>query len=351
MAPSCCTACDVKVTRASKALHCQGCEQWTHARCTGVPDKLYDLLLELEIPNLPYICKLCLPMVSSVRTLPASQMTSETARKIQQNASHGTPEIDILDAPVSASTPDHSPEASLVDPNEKTDTTVIETTKPQNKTYAEAIQTQVAVKQKPLRRAKRNPNAPLPVQDLTNRVQQLEKIVRASLSEPPTTLNKPTAYQGPNRNRCIIVMKATESTKDNPAARMLDDQAFLQNMVSTLFDNGEDGINVLCAYRLGKKADDPLTNPRPMKVVLKSEEEARRVFSRSHRLRGCSYRILRDLSPEDRIKMRNAVHELKERKERGENNLHIVDFQVVVRRPRVAWHPVTIQPRADVPQL
>ena len=95
-------------------------------------------------------------------------------------------------------------------------------------------------------------------------------------------------------------------------------------------------------------ASEPWTQilpPRPLKVVLKSEEERRRVFSRVHRLKGECYRVLRDLSPEDRIRMREAVNELKDRRSKGETNLHIVDFRVVMRRPRVVWQPVIIFPK------
>ena len=115
-------------------------------------------------------------------------------------------------------------------------------------------------------------------------------------------------------------------------------------MVAKLFDQDEGGVSVISAFRMGRRSDDPSVSPRPLKVVLDSSVTCRRVFSRVHRLKGESYRVLRDLSPEDRVRMRQAVQELKERKHNGENNLHIVDFRVVVRRPRVVWHPVVLLP-------
>ena len=139
-------------------------------------------------------------------------------------------------------------------------------------------------------------------------------------------------------------MHAPEPTKDSAAKRILEDQRFLQNIFAKLFDPDEEGLNAISAFRLGRKSKDPSASPRPLKVVLDLSEACRRVFSRVHRLKGESYRVLRDLSPEDRVRMRQAVQELKERKLNGESNLCIVDFRVVVRRPRVVWRPVVLLP-------
>lgn len=86
------------------------------------------------------------------------------------------------------------------------------------------------------------------------------------------------------------------------------------------------------------------SNPRPLKVVLESENERTRILSRTNRLKGESYYIVRDLSPEDRMKMRTAVTELKRRKQLGEQNLRIVDFQVVSRTPKARWKPILLVP-------
>ena len=86
------------------------------------------------------------------------------------------------------------------------------------------------------------------------------------------------------------------------------------------------------------------TRPRPLKVVLQDDIERLRVLKRTYRLKGEPFRELRDLSPEDRIKMRNAVEELKSRRAKGETNLHIMDFQVIRRVHRVHWEPVVLLP-------
>ena len=168
-------------------------------------------------------------------------------------------------------------------------------------------------------------------------------------SQYPSVPQRPTSEPAnASRERCLIIMNAPESDREPPPERILHDQLFLEQMVSKLFDDGEDGINVISAFRLGKRSVGVDSVPRPLKVVLKSEQEARRVFARVHRLKGEQFRVLRDLCPEDRIRMREAVRELKERRDNGESNLHIVDFQVVVRRPRVVWHPILISPKTPL---
>ena len=174
------------------------------------------------------------------------------------------------------------------------------------------------------------------------KVSALEELVKNKAQDDHPVLAQPPQQ---NRKRCLIIMNAPESNKQVNTERILDDQEVLQNLMWKLFDAGDEAITVVTAFRLGKKADDPTTQPRPLKVVLASEEECQRVFSRCHRLKGDSLRVFRDLCPEDRVRMRMACQELKQRLHNGEQNLHIVDFQVVMRRPRVVWEPITIHPR------
>ena len=354
-----CTDCRVKVTQASKALQCHKCGRWTHTRCLDVPDTLYEQLKSLSLPCLPYVCKSCLPKLGLLCDPTASpHATPVTVKKRDhRNRRNQSPASDVADTssvntdqevlnvtciPVSASTPTPSPDNTLVDPTPSNDIPP--------KTYADAVTTRSSRKKTSTKQATKSlkHDVPPPVQDIADRVRHLEEIIT---KHPPlgTATSSSSSSQRPNRDRCLIIIRAPESTKESPAERMLDDQNFLQAMVSTLFDDAEDGINVVSAFRLGKKHGDPLSNPRPLKVVLKDSEEARRVFTRTSRLKGLDYRVLRDLCPEDRLRMRDAVQELKQRRSLGETNLQIVDFQVVVRRPRVVWHPVAILPRACLP--
>jgi hypothetical protein len=131
------------------------------------------------------------------------------------------------------------------------------------------------------------------------------------------------------RDRCIIITQAPEPISETPSQRMEADCQFLQSCISKLFDAREPGISIVTAFRLGKRRDNPKDNPRPLKVVLETKDDIERIFRRTHRLRGESFYLMRDLSPEDRVKMKEALTILKSRKEAGETDLHIVDFHVV----------------------
>ena len=93
-----------------------------------------------------------------------------------------------------------------------------------------------------------------------------------------------------------------------------------------------------------------LSKPRPLKLVLGSVEERDRVLKRTYRLRGTDIWVARDLSPEDRVRQREAVAELKERTSAGEKNLHIVNFRVRSRQS-VKWRPVVLLPGKSSPNL
>ena len=207
------------------------------------------------------------------------------------------------------------------------------------KSYAEAV---IKSSTKNPKKAKPANTAPSGIQEVLSRVSQLEKLVKEGIS---SISQKTTESKLPSRDRCLIIVNAPESPKDTSAERILDDELFLRKMVSSLFDPGEEGIKVVNAFRLGRKTEDT-ARPRPLKLILQSPEECKRVLKRTYRLKGEPYFVLKDLSPEDRVRMREAVTTLKTRRANGETDLHIVDFRVVQKRPRVVWKPVQLRPEA-----
>ena len=304
-----------------------------HAKCGNVPSAMYLFLRDYQSPILKVQCPQCTaskaPKVSK----------SEADHDVMSNPTPMAPAeetlVDDLGSTVVSTIPVppcSPPSASCTSEVVVRDTSVVN--RSTRKTFSEVLSAP------PNRRKRNQPARPLdPKKEIEARIQSLEKMV----TERVNSGNPHTTSQRPGRERCLIIVNVPESDIEHSADRMRHDLAFLQSMVSTLFDQGEDGITVLTAFRLGKKPEDA-SKPRPLKVVLASEEEARRVFTRLHRLKGAPYRVLRDLSLEDRLRMRQAVQELKQRRELGEENLHIQDFRVVVRRPRVVWEPVALQP-------
>ena len=61
-----CTDCTTKVTQSSKAVQCQLCDRWTHARCVNISDELYSLPTQYSRSNLSYSCYDCLNKIDLV---------------------------------------------------------------------------------------------------------------------------------------------------------------------------------------------------------------------------------------------------------------------------------------------
>lgn len=282
-------------------------------------------------------------------------MSDVENERCNHSASENTMNVTCIPVtPVIASTPQGSPVSSKVRSINAAPHECPTATKIKPKSYADVAAADPnsgssAGTTKQPKKSKKVNRGKTVLPDLTERVAQLEKQLQ-EVAKPSAPLI-PQSSLKPGRERCFIVMNATESMKNTAAERIIDDQEFLQSLVSKLFDDDEDGITVISAFRLGKKSDEPNLKPRPLKVILNSEGECRRVLSRCYRLKGEPFRVLRDLSPEDRIRMRQAVQELKARKATGELNLRIEDFRVVVRPPRVVWHPISLRPRIPVLDL
>ena len=146
------------------------------------------------------------------------------------------------------------------------------------------------------------------------------------------------------RNQCLIILNIPESTAETSQTRLDDDVKALRQCLAPLFVEGEElvaaAVKVKGAFRLGRRHEEPQSHPRPLKIVLGSPEEAQSILKRAHRLKGQAVRILRDLSPEDRIKLKQALTELRNRQALGETNLFIRDFRVLKRKPRIRWMPL-----------
>ena len=165
----------------------------------------------------------------------------------------------------------------------------------------------------------------------------------------PEELRKTGDSSRPPREQCLIVVNIPESTDASPQSRVDHDVKELRGCLASLFDSGDEelaaSIRVKAAFRLGKRHEAPHDNPRPLKIVLSNPTEAQTILRRAPRLKGQPIRILRDLSPEDRSKLKAALEELRERRANGETNLVLKDFRVVKRKPRIRWLPLSLTSR------
>ena len=329
-----CKKCLKTVGPRAYALECDGCGGWLHAKCAKISSKLYLLIQECQPDCMEIKCPSCKTKTSRKVSSAISKDDDDKADEPILSDSTLTPESEDeqnitcvhVDVPPS-STPVPSPTKLSCDIPVGNSNTL-------GKTFADAVRTAPLSPNAPTKTCKRPT-----VKSLLSRIQQLENKIQQSKMEPST--DRPPRPSN-NRERSFIVFNAPESSNSQSAERILDDQKFLRSLAGKLFDADEESITVVSAFRLGKRPDNGNMTPRPLKVVLASEIECKRVLSRGHRLRGEAFRILRDLSPEDRLLMRNAVQELKTRREAGESDLRIVNFRVVKSPPRVTWRPLVI---------
>ena len=98
------------------------------------------------------------------------------------------------------------------------------------------------------------------------------------------------------------------------------------------------------AFHLGQRTDD-CRSPRPLEVILVTQEERLTILRCTHSLKDQPVRSLCDLAPEDQSKVRDAITELRERQNNGETDLKIRDFRVVWERPHVEWLSMSAPPR------
>lgn len=346
---STCLLCALPVRSVDYAVQCEKCEGWTHCGCANISLTLYKCLINTKTTQLHIECNNCRPvhLVSDVAasTSPASSdsETETLCGDLDDTCIHAPL---VSESAVAISLSSHSTEQS------KCLRSYAEVAAPSGNQNTETDTKQASLLMSTSGRdtsgkSKKSARRPRML-DIVKRIHNIEEALsKASSLHSGRAVNKPVA-KGPDRTRCFLLFNAPESQEMDPGSRMEHDRHLLEDMVSKLFEPNEPGISVSCAFRLGKKPDDPISQPRPLKVVVESENDCLRIFSRIHRLKSEKYRVARDLSPEDRKRMREAVNELKQRRAEGETHLVIQDFRVVRRPPRVGWKPVTLRPLATI---
>jgi len=140
------------------------------------------------------------------------------------------------------------------------------------------------------------------------------------------------------RRTNIIIHGLKEPAAPATEDRKAEDEGQIMDMLHQMKC---DSISVDSLVRLGRKPDDPQNDkPRPVKIVLASEEQKEKVLRQAKNLRGMRDRgwdrvfIHQDLTPKQRAKRQQLVKELREREKNGEKSLLIVNGKIVVRRQR-----------------
>ena len=135
---------------------------------------------------------------------------------------------------------------------------------------------------------------------------------------------------------CVIIHGLKEPSGGNTDEKK---KAELDGVEELLHQIKCDNVSVNTCFRLGKMSADPLNQLRPMKLTLVSEAHKQQVLQSAKNLKTMSNELVKifiheDLTPKQRERRQLLVKELKERKEKGEQNLIIVNNSIVVRRPK-----------------
>lgn len=317
---SACAICTKSVGPRARAFQCDGCDRWLHVTCAGVSSALYDLIAAEAAPCVKIVCRLCKVVREDTTDSPVAPVVSNS---------------EVPTQPLSA--PESTP-----------------TTCPRS--FAEVATASLIVPAVPVPGPVVTPCVPAPGPHPSVPAHRLRvrRGMQGSPTAPTGTSCEPTPRPSGSpvpkpvkttpREQCFLAMNLAESGESSSQARLDGDLTKLRDVLASLFLPGEEkiaaSVRVLTAFRLGKLREDG--TPRPLKVVLASQDQAQQVTQRSSRLRGSQIRILRDLSPEDRIRMKAALEEIHTRRANGEVDLVIRDFRVMRKRPRVRWVPLTI---------
>ena len=333
-----CTNCKKGGINRSKGLQCVICQEWTHINCCEVPTPLYDQLIPYERNNVLFVCDGCYPRVLSLRKdAPATSGSSSDSST-------------VCDPDVTCIANNVQVESNSEDSDWQTVPSTSTPRKPKRLRRRKGLDqidkklTAKSIKSDTKRNAVEVIHPPCEKTPL-NITEQTVKAASMQMQQPA-----PLAQKGqPSREQCVIVLNIPESSFAIPQQRLNADLEELRSCFTKIFVDGEEelaaAVRVMSAFRLGKRptADSDAVHSRTLKVVLNSEEEAQSILRRTYRLQGTPVRILRDLSPNDRLKLKQALTELRQRRANGESDLFIRDFRVMKRKPRVRWEPLKIQ--------
>lgn len=148
--------------------------------------------------------------------------------------------------------------------------------------------------------------------ELTEEVKQLR--VRQSMLATESAIQEMT--ERANRSANLIIYDVPESTSDVPDVRKEDDKRACSSVIGTI--TNKINCNGIKTFRLGA----PKSQPRPLKVILRTKSDAVEVLRNRHRLSRPSS-VKADLTPMQREYLKHLREELEKRISEGEIDLTI----------------------------
>ena len=137
------------------------------------------------------------------------------------------------------------------------------------------------------------------------------------------------------RKTSVIVHGVSEPDSSDSSQREVDDLCVLAAMMQEV---GCEDTKISKAIRLGKKPEAGM-KPRPIKLVLETEEEKISLLKKAKNLRLAkeggweTVFIHQDLTPREREMRKILVQEMKERQAKGEKDLTIFNGKIVKKLP------------------
>ena len=320
-----CVECNDTIDNDAKALQCEFCsaEIWKCAHCLGLNDEFYDFLASSNDHGLHWFCDKCEEFVVegigslSGKLLGLIQELSVKSDQIEQKISEITTTVEqkATDAVTNL-------EHTINDKVSTIESNVVH--------LIEEKMKKIEVSSPP-----ENPTK----QNLIDVGKVQECVVKAL--DVKNQEAKEEEMEIKRRETCVIVHGVTESDATSNDQREEDDIGVITAMMHEL---ESDEVKVTKLIRLGKKAartnEDMTVKPRPIKLVLESEEQKIQVLRRAKNLRlakeggwGAIF-IHQDLTPKQREARKLLVQEMKERTIRGEKDLMIFNGKIIKKRSR-----------------
>lgn len=312
--PVCCE-CGVTIEDDRRAIQCERCsvvEIWKCAECLGLNVEQYEFLATSE--HFHWFCEKCEDIVVKGQD-DKLDIIMQRLSKMEQSWEAKQSGIDQIIATVdNMCLSIHELQSKLDSKADNTELTKINTRMDQMTVVTEArVEPMVGTIVTNL--------------DSTSTVKEcVESILKTQLQD-----DKDEDEERKKRKTNIIVHGVTESAEVTPEMRITDDIEQLQGILHQI---NCDTVNVQQVIRLGRRTDDELAKPRPMKVILDTEDTKDRVLRNTWRLKtkdGPMKNIFlhQDLTPRQRESRKILITELKRRTEQGETDLTIYNGKVV----------------------
>ena len=302
-ASSHCVDCGKEVLKTQAGLTCDACGFWHHTECEDVGDEIYEFLCDHpDNPTLAWYCKKCAAagrrLVDMMKTMQEHQQQIEL--KVEQLEMANNKKMENVSAAIEEMR--NSIESSIQALSQKNQPEELKI----NKSVIQVVQNCV--------------EKAIDVKNSEERDEELEK----------------------ERRKTNVIVHGIEEDKSQDSSEREEHDCNM--VVAMLHDMNCDDVKVAKVIRLGKRPTDVSNStdldikPRPMKLVLESEQQRYKVLQCAKNLRlsqeGALKKVFihQDLTVKERQTRRELVKQLMDRRSQGEMDLIIVNNQIVRRR-------------------